>query len=316
MPKKAQRARKPRGPRKRFIYLSMLNVKATPHESGAKTYADLWNTAVTKRVSAVFHRDKRARIETARALEDGMIVGEISTFTQVGAKNGILRIADGQMLDPDEVQNMAVNLEGHGFNPQKIAYAFDTRTHRFGFEFRSGRSPGFLQYILTAILNAPAVTSGAGISSVVVEVEQEKGVLDKLFALDLSWLNILISKPNPDDIGENLEAQYAALLDAENAQSQQIEYRAEKGAHLTPTTRTRRVAELALSNGGVTGRGIDPETRRTLTLETKEAPLKEVDLFNPKLEDYWTFLARRTRIVAEQIRQRLARVVQDVDQDQ
>lgn len=304
---KTPRERKPKKQRRKHIWISLLNIKAEPHEAGAEDYKKLWLAAADLAETVKFHGDKVARIGSAETKLLGVeeaIGGVIWTYTKVGGKGGVLNVKEKRMLKPEEFRLIQFNWDEHGFNPRVFHYIFLPQDHRLGFEWAGGLSPRFLKWIIHSILNSPTVLAKSGIRSVDVEIEQDKSALDQIFALNLSQLTVVLTKPNPDDTA-GFPERFRKSLAEQNAQDQTLILPSVPGSRLNPNEFTKQISTLALSDGSVEGRGKDPVTDRVKTLQTQASPIRVGNEWDPNVESRYQHIFRVASVTVAGILKRM-----------
>jgi hypothetical protein len=93
-----------------------------------------------------------------------------------------------------------------------------------------------------------------------VTVIPEANAVDRIFRIpELSRLEIIVLRPNPDDLGE-YEKEVFEKIDKQNARRYETALVKKRGrGSLKPDEDTRALADIAASNGYVKGHGRDAE---------------------------------------------------------
>lgn len=281
--------------------MSVLNVKAEPHD--ASTYRRLLERAYKKKIDVKYYGNRVARIGSLFEIEPAVLGGEFWIFTQIDPQLPVINLESGTSVDPTEMMESGFDWSAHGFDHKSFPFVFFEKDHRLGFEDKLV-SVANLRTVVEGMLNR--VKANLELDSVTVEVEQEPGQLERIFKLELERLTIHITRPNPDDL-DDLEGEFLAELAAQNAAAQEVKLVAEPGTRLTPNERTRNLAEIALSNGYVEGRGRDEATARKETVTTQEAPLRVPAEFNPNDQTLMDVLLQTTSSAIRSIRDRFRR---------
>jgi hypothetical protein len=148
-------------------------------------------------------------------------------------------------------------------NLQRVPYVFFPKTHRLIFAtYNRGisLSPGLAEKLLLGLLSDPVIARA--FPNVNVTVEQSTEVLDTILNdMKLEVLRIVVKRPNPDGPEED-DASIEAVLDEQNAREQVVELKRAHHEYLKPNSHNRRLAETAVSNGSVYGKGLGKDGKK------------------------------------------------------
>jgi hypothetical protein len=263
--------------RLQLIRIAGLNIKTDPHSPDI--YADMLKRAADARIAVNYrgnHYGSIGEITDESEGELSVLRGSINTFIDFDKTKSWYNIKSARPAEKDEVTT--IKLPEH-LRPEhsQIPFIFFPKYHRMFFQ--TILAPYSMMRLVHSVLNNPSVKPGA--SEVEVYVEQDQEQLERIFKMtELRKLEIIITRPNPDDIGD-FESEIKERLAEQSARRMRTTLEAERGEGLKPDETTRKLAKVALSDGSVTGRGVD-ESGRVVTASTSSQPLVITLSFNPE----------------------------------
>ncbi|UMR31993.1 DUF4747 family protein [Massilia sp. MB5] len=208
------------------------------------------------------------------------IWGDLLKFTNIDAEGKWLDLATGEVAEPEDVERRVVIPPTYRPNLHSVPYIFFPKKHRLLFmsryDQRNTLSPGMAKTLVERFLNRSDLVEKHGAAKVTVEPDRE--TLKRIFAIPtLRAITLEVAPPNA--LGD-IERQLLRFLADQNATryTQELATGHPDGLQLSQTT--RRVAEVAQSNGHVTARGLD-ENGRAVQFSTANHPYEERIEFNP-----------------------------------
>jgi Domain of unknown function (DUF4747) len=246
--------------------VGFLNIVATPHPDGV--YARLIGRAAG--FSVAFYGDQTGAITAPKAVgnENSLLQGQLVVWTDIDEDQpGI----DKRKLSQVKLADMDFSVpENLGFNSRVFVYVFNTATHVMAIETRNefGQtiSPTRAKRIFDRLLSPPIL--GLDAEMVEVTVIPEDDALSQVLGLArLDRVDILVKRPNPDDISDVAAAVMADLLEQNAKSEERILSRASgtDGIELNDENMIR--ARVAANNGYVSSAGRDedgePDKRST-----------------------------------------------------
>lgn len=216
--------------------------------------------------------------------EDGapIIHGEFFKYVDLDATRDWFNIRRGKPAASEELAsiNIPEELKPHF---QFLPFVFFARRHRLVLVTKDKQDtlpPKQAATILQRTFEDPKLLKTHGKVDIVVEPSRE--LLETIFKMQrLRSLIIEITPPNPDDL-EEFEKEVFENMNEQRAGSYRIEMREADSAGLSPDAKTKRLAQVAQSNGSVVG--ISGERGKAKTVSTKSHPLEERMPFFPNLQ--------------------------------
>jgi hypothetical protein len=302
-----------KGMRKRNLRIGALNVVMQPRHS-RDLYIELFRQAVKDKVAASVRADRQAVIATfwPRPDDPDWFYGQMNTFVDIDVKGPWLDFDKQTTAPPAEVAaevTIPPRLKpGH----MAVRYAFNVREHLLVFDPQAvasvetpkkapqSYSPAAMQKLLLAILDR--VATGLG-GQVKVTVCQSQDALESIFNLAvLKKIEIVIdTPPNPDDLGD-FDEEIEARMKQQNATKLVVEYESESEEGLQPDATTKALANLAIVNGKVKGRGKNTRGKAD-RINTAEHPFVKVISWIPRVEDIYSALVRGGKEVVRALKE-------------
>jgi hypothetical protein len=264
------------------IEVGALNIVASPHPQGI--YRRILSEVANKEVH--LWGSDMAKITQFQELEDrpNLLYGRILVWAEIDI--------DGKWL------NKKKNVEATLAEKKKIAdaippdfepnfrsfnYVLIEEKHRLVVEYRNelGQSfgPSRAERLFERLFKEYLPNDAPDVDVTVIPEEES---LDKIFAIPrLRRLEILLKRPNPDDVAEAAN-RVLSRLTGQGARSQKIELvKAAKKKTLTPDGETKALAELAALNGNVTGEGKDDEGKPVYESTDKHPKVRSINVEGP-----------------------------------
>jgi hypothetical protein len=261
------------------IEVAALNITASPHPPGI--YVKILQ-AVAGREISLWGSD-RAKITEPRGIEGRPddFFGEILIWAHIDTESPWINKDIDAEASPEDMQvvvdALPENLEP---NFRTFTYVLNQSSHVLVFECRNEErqrlSPQRARRLFGMLFERHLPEDMPGVDiTVIPELES----LEKIFSIKrLRKLDIFISRPNPDDIGEDFKRIMDGLL-AEGARSQKIEkIKAAKEPTLKPSDETKRLAEIASTNGYVSGEGKDEAGAKVFESTEDHPKIRRLDV--------------------------------------
>ncbi len=249
------------------------------------------NSAATRGTSKMMIGRLYSRPEASA--ESGMVSGEIYTFFDLDTKSPWLNTERSEEALENEVKEVFIpeNLKPHF---SKFVFVFILSTHRMYIQLKSGRRSLGIQAAAAGFSRLLAMPELEDYAPVDVTAEPSKDVVDRIFDMPfLRRLHIELLRPNPDD-GHRDERRLLARLESVSASKMSEDWISEKETSLRPDDETKMLAQIAASNGFVEASGRDLNNAPT-SISTRESPLIEKVLFNPRESSLIAFMIEQAR---------------------
>ncbi|HWJ69144.1 MAG TPA: DUF4747 family protein [Sphingobium sp.] len=205
-------------------------------------------------------------------------IGVFSKYTEIDIDGDWFDLEDFDSATPDKLEEINIP---ENLRPNHAAFYFqlDSDLHVVAFSTYasskglSARSVG--QYFNEALSHSNIQERFGVVESDIVKNYDE---VDRILALPhLKELQICISRPNSDDIGESLADIIERRLREQNADVYEESLRARGRNDITPSERTQNLAKVAAENGNVRAKAL---INGILTTQnTDEQPLIERDTY-------------------------------------
>lgn len=199
------------------------------------------------------------------------VEGMLARFTNINSDEPWFNLKTKNVAESGEVSE--IDIPEHlrpGF--KGFRFCFFPKKHYFVFERAADKSTishGMVESFLERLLNSPELSDDYGEVNVNTVCE-EKGLREIYAIPTLKNLEIVIKRPNPDQLSSD-EAVVMARLAKMNANKVQQKLTATTGESLKPDADTKILAKVALDNGFVKGEGHDSD-RRKIEVSTKAYP--------------------------------------------
>ncbi|CAA2144475.1 hypothetical protein MBLL_03598 [Methylobacterium bullatum] len=264
------------------------NIAAAPHPTGiyvdslrraSRFYSQVRGHDFAKITSPTRHRD-----------HPGMYFGRILVWTEINQKGKWLNLIEEDEL-PKKLWDQINIPDGAKPNYRVFNYVFDENSHTVYFEgkneFGESFGPTTGRRLFANLLSEQEVTGGNYDMSVTL-IPDETAVDQILDVPRLRKLVIRITRPNPDTTTSSARRRIFDELYEADAKQVEITYTKAAGAdNLKPTPNIKHEAELAATDGFVTGFGYDISGRK-VELSTDAIPKK----FTLSMDSGGSFFAR------------------------
>lgn len=281
------------------VSFCVLNVKMPEHST--KLYKEKFEKAFSYRVpfklrgetygmvGSVFHLDKDKQNE--------ILYGVLYKFTNIEIKGAWFNIKKEKEASPDEIKLIKIppNLKP---NYASFNYIFFPKSHRLAVEIHNSPksiSPSLVKSLFQQFLNQEKLNELFPESDVIIEQSEKK--LEELLSKEkLNSIYIHISMPNPDDLG-SAEGIVFGNMDEQNARSWDTKLTSKPKVTLLPNDDTRRLANVAASNGYVEVTAKDVQGN-TIIESSVAYPVIETLKYDPnKLSFFEVFRHRASEII-------------------
>ncbi len=298
--------------KKRSFDIAAMNISLHPH-SAAK-YVDLIQRIGRMRNAVTVRGEYQAMLGSVRDLYENHpekgLTGEIYKFFELDTQSTWFNVVRKKMAEPDERSKIQIpsDLKPHF---SFFFYVFFPQSHRFIFEARDGQnrfSPGLAAKMLNQFFERPAILRDFGPVDVTVEPSTES--LERILAMPkLRRLHIELVRPNADSLS-SVRYKVMERLNGMNAESEKLEYTAQKSKSLKPDEDLKKLAEVAQSNGYVEADGYSGSGKAVYE-STKEHPLKETIQYDPDVEAGRNVFLEKANELAEKLKARERGSTQD-----
>lgn len=269
----------------RTITVSALNiVMPVPHN--AQRYIALLQAAFNLKRPISLRGDFAGMIGSCRVEEmngDNVVKGEFYKFFDLKIDGQWFNTIEQKPAEDNELAEIHIpeNLKPHF---QTFPFVFLPTNHRLFFitkDQKDNFSPGQAQKMLSVIFEDSMLVQEYGEIDITIEPSAE--TLQRIFSMPrLKNLVIEVTPPNPDD-HEEAERKLFEKMGIIGADKQTIELTSNKPSGLKPDAELKTLAEIAQSNGKVSGRGED-EAGQIINVSTAEHPMLEKTEYNPKTQ--------------------------------
>ena len=283
--------------RNRIVPIGVLNLAMHAPHSEVR-YSELVEALFAAKRSATTRGASKMMIgrlySGSKAVENSdLVTGEIYTFFNLDAGLPWLNTERSEEALEDEVKEVFIpeNLKPHF---SKFLFVFVLPTHRMYIQLKSGRRSLGIQAAANGIARLLAMPELEAYGPVDVTVEPSKDIVDRIFDMPfLRKLHIELLRPNPDD-GHREERRLLARLESASASKMSEDWVSERESSLRPDEEIKTLARIAASNGFVEASGKDLNNAPT-SISTRESPLIEKVLFNPRESSLIAFMIEQAR---------------------
>jgi hypothetical protein len=253
-----------------YLEVAALNIVATPHPEGI--YVSLLEAIAGEEF--LLGGSDRAKITAPTEFEHpkGFYHGQVFVWAHIDTDQKWLNTEKDVAATDEEMEALEKalpdNLEP---NFRYFTYVLDVEEHILllevknenGSRFSPKRAERMFSYLFDAIPEGPGID---------ITVIPEDETLAKILAIPrLRKLEILVKRPNADDIGDDFNRIMASMQE-EGAKSWKIEkVKAAKEKTLKPNEETKKIAAVASTNGHVSGEGTN-ESGEPVFESTEEHP--------------------------------------------
>ena len=253
-------------------------------------------SAVNIRISADQNRDYPALLAKLAELKAGVRVygdtyvavtyfdpdgtlGVISKYSEIDVDGDWFDVEYFDIASEEDVKQ--INIPEHlrpnfsqfylQLNPELHVIAFEVYSESKGLSSRS------VQKYFDEILCRTEIRDQFGF--VEADVIKSYGEVDRILSLPrLKELRFIIRRPNSDDISGDLASAIEERLREQNAEEYEESIKSKSDNGLSPNERSKKLAAVAAENGQLSAKSIVNGV--TVSHDTTETPLKEVETFN------------------------------------
>jgi hypothetical protein len=261
------------------VELAALNIALHPHDADGDRYVALMQAAFRLEKAIRVHGSTHAMIGSLIDIRtdhpEAGLEGDIFKFVQIDMQSEWLDIKKMEPISPEDAKKEVVIPDRLKPNVQKSRFVFFPKNHRMVFVShfkKTSFSPQMAHRFFSELFGDERLASE--FPSVEVTIEQSREVLRSILQnTNLKMLTIVVKRPNPDAPDED-DLKLETVLDQQNAREQVLELKSQKDKSLNPNKHNLKLADLAASNGSVTGE-IETEEGKREIKETIKHPLKK-----------------------------------------
>lgn len=229
-----------------------------------------------------------------------IVRGEFYKYIELDSTRDWFNVLKGKPADERELDQISIpeHLKPHF---QYVPFVFFSKGHRLVLITRDKEDVISAAQVVTILRGIFASSELVGIfGKIDLIVEPSRDTLDKILGMPrLRTLEIVVTPPNPDDF-EEFERDLFEDMASQRASSYQLTLQEEEGEGLAPSNKVRKLAQVAQSNGKVSGVG--GPRGKTLRLSTTDHPLVDKAQYDPEVEIRANVLLIKAREILQQIR--------------
>lgn len=270
--------------RTKVLTISAYNITIHPHKP--EKYIQLIKSAEKSKTAIRVHGETKLQfirgifsIDSKNQLNG--IYGEIAKFTDIPDNAKWLNLSTESAAGEEELKALVIppHLKP---NYQGFTFIFYPLIHKLIVEQKNGEfqlSPNYVEKFLNGIFSLPKIKDEYG--KVDVTVMPEKNKIKEILGIpNLKKIRLVITRPNPDDLGDDIDEEILKILDSENIGKQEIVNNAVKGKSLSLNRKSKTLAEVASENGFVEAVGEDNQGIK-IEDSTRTHPFKLSHKYNP-----------------------------------
>ena len=242
--------------RKKTLELGVINITmSAPHLP--ERYVELFREAFTLNIKTELRGDYIGILGELKIEDDfdgsKLVRGDFFKYMELDATKEWFSVQKRKRADKEDLDTISIpdDLKPHF---QFFPFVFFPKGHRLVLICRDSKEslpPKQAAEILSTIFNCSSIQDKFGRIDVVIEPSRE--TLDKIFSSPrLRTLEIEVTPPNADDFHEFEEDVYKNM-DSQNTRSYHITLQEADERGLSPSERTKKLAQIAQSNGKVVG---------------------------------------------------------------
>ena len=264
-------------PRARTMSVGVLNIKTHPHSE--EMYVKLFDQIYARQLVTKIRGSDWGMIGSlGRLVSDAPemgLVGTVFRFLNLDPHEPWLDTATRKSISPEDGGTPVIpdNLKPH---LRTANFVFFPKGHRLFYDANE-LSTGSALRIFARLFEDREVRNEFGFVDVHVEASEE-GIQAILSLRHKRFIEIVITRPNPDDLGSE-EARVMERLERQNVRTLKEKLKAADDRGVKPDEDTVTLMRVAKSNGSVESVGETPEGKRQRR-STKSHPLIETDHFD------------------------------------
>lgn len=286
----------------RHMDVALLNV-VMPQPHSAARYVELFTRAYRLRKPIKIRGETVAFLGAARRNED-LIEGEVFRYLDLDKLQDWYNLQTAEVANDEDLAQVSVpeHLKPHF---KTFPYVFDTRRHRLAFITSEGKdhmTPGAMRAFFGKLFKESRIVETYGDVEVIIEPDREQ--LDRILRIyQLKKLTVHISNPpNADDFSLE-ENEYLRRMTEMHVKKETYIFESSSRDSISISENLENIAEIAKSNGYVSGKGRD-ETGRPVELATRDQPWVEEAEYDPAIQSRWDILRDRLARMIRQLRPR------------
>lgn len=289
--------------RDKILRLGAINIVQHPHSE--EKYIELFEEiAKEPRPTKIFGQYYGIIHSLEVNKEEGYIYGKFFRYTNINNNTPWINLNENSQIvddDGDAVQQVEDHIKP---NSKEIYFYFIIKNHRLVFDSKYISPNSIKEFLQNLILNTEF--SEIKKENVVVNVEQSEESLEEIFNIySINQIDLLINRPNPDDLYDTLENGIKERLENMDADTYQQVIKSGQTS-LNPDHELKGYMHVARSNGRVNVKGKD-ESGKTITESTESHPLEVKNSYNDGEESYLSAFKVRAFLVVSQIMEGLRR---------
>jgi Domain of unknown function (DUF4747) len=253
------------------ITIGALNISADPHPAGI--YRRLFQQVAEQGVEVWGNDWAKITAPIDRETEPPSFYGRVLVWTEIDPDGKWLDQTTDKEATPAEKRKIRIpdNLDP---NFRSFNFVFLEKRHLLILEYRNELGEHFgskrAERFFSRLLNDESIDDEQ--IEVTVTAIPSSEALDRIYAIPkLRWLEIFVQRPNPDDLTADANRILDRLV-AQGAKSQKVELaKKARVKTITPDENTKKLAEIAVTNGHVAGSGVT-EDGKPVFESTKDHP--------------------------------------------
>lgn len=290
--------------RNKNLTLGAINIVQHPHS--AERYVNLFkqlseNKSSIKILGQCYGSFSRIEVN----LEEGYILGKIYKFTEINKNAPWLNLKEHSQILDEEGKPKALVEEHIKPNSKEVFFYFIIKNHRLVFDRKAISAKSIKNFFDSLILNTD-ISEEFDINkkSINITIEQSAESLEEILKLHhINKIDLVIHRPNPDDLYEDLENGIKQRLQNMDADIFSQTFKSEQ-ASIRPDDELKRYMHVARSNGKVEIRGKN-EDGKSVIESTESHPLEVKTSYNEKLENYLTAFKNRAFVLVSDIMEKI-----------
>ena len=285
----------------RKIRIVSLNITIHPHSR--EMYVDLFRMAFKLKQSVKLRGSDYGMIGSFKYNpESETITGDIYKFLSIDLSKPWFDSEKLQKAEDEDLEELNIPAKLKP-NLETFSYIFYPQGHHlFVTTYSDGNTlgPKQVKRLFDVLLSSTEIV--AAYDNVDVTIEPMTESLEQIFKIPyLSRLTIRVTRPNPDDLGD-LEEEVFERMDEEHVSKEERVLTGIRGQSIEPSDTTKRLAQVAASNGYVKGhgRGMDNSAIEISTLKhpliaetVYDADQLGSSVFYKEAEGMWDSIKRR-----------------------
>ncbi|PLY08374.1 MAG: hypothetical protein C0625_01950 [Arcobacter sp.] len=289
--------------REKILKLGAINIVQHPHTEEKQEYIELFEEIAKNPIPTKIRGQYYGLIDKVEVnRKEGFIFGKFYRYTNINKNSPWLNIKEKSPIVDDDgkaVQQVEDHIKP---NLKEIYFYFIIKNHRLVFDSKIISPNSIKEFLRNVISNTDFKNIKR--ESVNITVEQSAESLDEILNMYfISQIDLIIDRPNPDDISPNLETGVKRRLENMEADSYQQVIKSDHSS-IKPDKELKDYMGVARSNGSVNVKGKD-ETGKSISESTESHSLEVKTSYNDGEETYLGAFKSRAFIVVSDIMEKL-----------